>query len=392
MNNIWSDNRYINLLVNFLLFMVGVNFLHYGQLLLPIICLILFVDNKLQFKVNKPLVFITLCLFAISFYGFSYNLGFYSVMGFTLPMAYYIGSNIKDNNEDKIKKVIYLLAFSMCIHLILNSIYEYIVHGPDGFFFSSSHYDIWTRGKVSSTLIAIDIVLLIGCLYYLIFHENNKTVKISGIVLFVLGMAYLLIIGRRTPILILILTMLVSFIYESFVAKTITEKNKRIFIKVSIAVVISIVLMLLAYNLNIMDIQNKLSDFRLIQKLKQGLMNDERISVLINTIRLMPKYLFGGQKISTELALQVHHFWLDIYDYAGIVPFVIICIYSVYYLMTYLKVLNNNQVSNRFKTLITGLFVCIFILLNIEPMMTGASIFVIISVIIEGLLEGLSNE
>ncbi|MBQ2582778.1 MAG: hypothetical protein II577_02635, partial [Erysipelotrichaceae bacterium] len=95
MERIWSENKVINLAVNVLLFLIGINFLHYGQLILPVICLLLFIDNKLQFKVNSPMTFIVLCLFAISFYAFSYKMGFYSVMGFTLPMAYYIGSNIK---------------------------------------------------------------------------------------------------------------------------------------------------------------------------------------------------------------------------------------------------------------------------------------------------------
>ena len=104
MDNIWSDNKYINLCINILLFMLGINFLHYGQLILPIICFLLFVDNKLKFKVNNPITFVVLCLFGISFYAFSYKLGFYSVMGFTCPMAYYIGSNMKHPSEDNIKK------------------------------------------------------------------------------------------------------------------------------------------------------------------------------------------------------------------------------------------------------------------------------------------------
>ena len=170
--DIWSENKYLNVCINILIFLVGINFFHYGQLLLPVICLLIFIDNKLQFKVNSPLTFIILCLFGISFYAFSYQLGFYSVMGFTLPMAYYIGCNIRNSNPDKVIKVIYLLAISMACHLLLNEVFELIVHGVHGFFYSSSHYDIWMNGKVSSTLIALDLDLLIACLYYLCFHED----------------------------------------------------------------------------------------------------------------------------------------------------------------------------------------------------------------------------
>ncbi|MBR4422507.1 MAG: hypothetical protein IKS69_08235, partial [Erysipelotrichaceae bacterium] len=124
MNRIWSDNKYIDIIINVLLFLTGINFLHYGQLILPIICFILFIDRKLVFKVNSPLTFIVLCLFAVSFYAFSKK-DFYCVMGFTCPMAYYIGSNILYPTEKNLKKIIYLLALSMGFHVILSAIYEY---------------------------------------------------------------------------------------------------------------------------------------------------------------------------------------------------------------------------------------------------------------------------
>ena len=116
MNRIWSDNGYIDLIINVLLFMVGINFMHYGQLIFPVICLLLFIDNRLKFKVNDPKVFILLCLFGISFYAFSYKLGFYSVMGFCCPMAYYIGSNIKYPNAGNVKKIILLF---LCISKLI---------------------------------------------------------------------------------------------------------------------------------------------------------------------------------------------------------------------------------------------------------------------------------
>ena len=56
-----------------LLFLVAINFLHIGQLLLPIICLYIFIDSKCKIKVNNWFTFILLCLFGISFFVFSYK-------------------------------------------------------------------------------------------------------------------------------------------------------------------------------------------------------------------------------------------------------------------------------------------------------------------------------
>ena len=127
----WSNNKKVDTLVNILIFLVAINFFHYGQFILPVICLILFVDRKFTFKVNNIKVFILLCLFGIAFCLFSYKLGFYCVMGFCLPMSYYIGSNIVNPNEENIKKLIYIIAFGMASHIILNMVYSYSIKGED---------------------------------------------------------------------------------------------------------------------------------------------------------------------------------------------------------------------------------------------------------------------
>ena len=392
MDNIWSENKYINLLINLLLFLVGINFFHYGQLLLPIICLILFIDNRLDFKVNSVKVFVILCLFGVSFYAFSYKLGFYSVMGFTLPMAYYIGSNIKAKDENSVKKVIYLLAISMALHVVLNSVYEIIVHGKHGFFFSSSHYDIWTRDKIVSTAIAVDIDLLLACFYYLLFHETNMKIKVRCFAILAEAMFYLIVIGRRTQLLILVIVMFVSFLYEALITKTINSKQRKQLLGISISVLIIFLLLLIMYSFNLFGFKAFVEELKLVQKLKRGLISDERIKVFFDSVKLLPLHLFGGQKISEILGIQIHHFWLDIYDYAGIVPFLLICLYSLHYLNTFIMILRDQKINNSFKTLIIGLFVCIFIQMNLEPMMTGASIFVIISVIIGTLNERIVHE
>ena len=211
MKNIWSENKYINNLIIVLLFLMGINFLHAGQLILPIICLLLFIDNRFRFKVNDIKTFVLLCLYGISFFAFTYKMGFYSVMGFVCPMAYYVGSNMKNPNSENIKKIVYLLAISMGFHVILNSIFEYIVHGSHGFFRSSTHYDFWTRQKISNTFTAINADLIIGCTYYLIFHEKKKSIKQLGLFVFVASMFYLTIIGRRTPLMMVMIVFAVSY-------------------------------------------------------------------------------------------------------------------------------------------------------------------------------------
>ena len=390
MDNIWSDNKYINLCINILLFMMGINFLHYGQLILPIICFLLFVDNKLKFKVNNPITFVVLCLFGISFYAFSYKLGFYSVMGFTCPMAYYIGSNMKHPSEDNIKKIIYLFAIAMGCHVILNGIYEYIVHGHHGFFMSSSHYDFWTKEKISNTSTAINIDILLGCVYYLFFHEKNKVLKIIDLVTFVLAMFYLMVIGRRTPVMMLFIVFAVSFAYETIYLGNTSKKLRKAFVSLFAAAIIFVLLVVTIYSLNIFNARDILNEYRIIGKFSKGFINDQRFELYFGSFKLMPQYLWGGQHISTILGEQVHDFWIDIYDYAGIVPCTIMIVYSLIFLRDSIKVLKNDKVNQGFRILLIGVLTCIILQMFLEPVMTGASLFLLASIIIHGLFERLN--
>ena len=103
----WSDNKNVDTTINVLLFFLAVNLFHYGQIFVPVICLIIFVDNEFKFKVNSLKTFFVLCLFAISFLAFTYKTGIYCVAGLFLPMAYYIGSNMHEVNETNLKRLFY---------------------------------------------------------------------------------------------------------------------------------------------------------------------------------------------------------------------------------------------------------------------------------------------
>ena len=386
LDNVWSENKYVNLCINILMFLMGINFLHYGQVILPMICLILFIDNNFRFYVNNPKVFVILCLFAVSFYAFSVK-NFYCVMGFICPMAYYIGCNMYKPNKDKIKNVIYLLAISMGMHVILNSIFEIIVHGRHGFFMSTTHYDFWTREKISNTSTAINADLIIGCLYYLLFHENNSRIKALDLTVFVLSMFYLSVIGRRTPVMLMCAVMGFSFLYEIFVARSGSEKLRKGFFKIAICFVVFVLIIVLIYVLNIFNAREYMMAFQVFRKFSLGFINDQRFELYFGSFPLMPKYPWGGQYISAILGQQVHDFWIDIYDYAGVVTWFIMIVYSLMYLKVTIQILKDKTIDGEFRILIVGILTSVILQMFLEPVMTGASLFLGIAIIIHGMIE-----
>lgn len=390
MSNIWSENKYVNLTINVLLFLMATNFLHYGYLLLPIVCLIIFIDNKYKFKVNNVNVFIILCLFGVTFLVFSYKLGFYCLFGMFLPMAYFIGSNVKDKNEEKVKNIIYILTFGMSVHVLLNFGCDLVLRGAE-MFTRNSHLDIWTLDDYSTTQTATNYVFIIGIMYYIFIYENSKKIKYIYLFLYSMLMIYNLALGRRTPILLSVISIIISIIFDLMF-----NKNKDKKIKSFIIIVVSLFIIIFGYGLyyffNIYNPWEWRSELSIFHKLFFFGLDSNRLNILLDAIKIAPQHLWGGQEISTLFDINVHDLWMDTYDYAGIIPFLLLVIYSIYCLIKFISIINNKKLSNSFKLLIFVLFVCITIQMFLEPIITGSPILLMCSIITLASIESLNTK
>ena len=381
----WSNREHINSTINILLFLLAINFLHLGQLLLPIICLIIFIDSKLVFKVNNLLTFIILCLFGITFLCFSYRTGFYSTMGLCLPMAYYIGSNVKNHDEESIKNVVYLLTFGMALHLVFNFIFEAFIDGIN-LFNSVNHYDVWIKDYIPTTALATNLIFILSLIYYIAFREKNKTIKTIGLVLFSIVIFYNLALGRRTPLLMLGLCVTVSFVID----KTILN-NKRIntskILKIFGVCLLAIIIVVSIYEFNIFNCKEFINNLGIVKKFVQYGFDTGRLDIFFGALKLMPTHLWGNQEIHNILGIQVHDLWMDTFDYAGIIPFVLLIIHSIIFVLVFINLLKNRNISKDFKMFVVVLFFAVTIQLFLEPIMSGSSLFIIIVVLVEAILE-----
>lgn len=378
----WSKNERINKVINVLLFMIAINFIHLGQFILPIICLILFIDRKFKFKVNNVYIFIILCLFGFSFFVFTYKMGFYSVMGFTLPMAYYIGSNLNEVNENNIKKIIYIIAAGMIAHVMLNFIYEITIYGID-VMDKKTRYDFWIRDSIVPTLIGVLFTIPFGCVYYVVTYENNKKLKPLLIFGFVFLLFYDIALGRRTPLVILLLSIISSYVTILFFNKGNDVPKWPIFFVIIIVLIYLLIKAVFAWtHVYYWQLYYKLENIILLYKINNYGLDGERFGIIMAAHRLMSIYPWGGMQISNTLDIKVHEFWLDIYDYAGVIPFVLMLVYSIFNLFKQYQIFISKKISNPIKVLLMTVFVCIVAQLFIEPVMTCSTIFLLCSIII----------
>ena len=381
----WSENKKIDLLINVLIFCVSLNVFHLGQLLLPIICVIIFVSHKCKLTINNLTVFVLLCLFGLTFFLFSFKLGFYSVMGFCLPMAYYIGQSL-NKSEENIKKLIYIIALGMGVHVLLNMACDFSVYGTE-MFRHTSHYDIWTGAEATLTAMAANYMFMIGSIYYVMFKEKNVPFKIVYIVLFIVMMIYNMTIGRRTPILMLGICFVLCFVLDFFVY----NGNKKIMKNVLLILTGLIALCIFIWSTDFLGLKTRIYYLPFLVKFRTYGFSSGRLEILLDGIKLMPAHLWGGQEISTILDIELHDLWTDIFDYAGIVPFALMVIYTITVIVNFVKNVRNKKISSSFKILLTGVFIACLLQAMLEPLMTGSSILLICMIILFSSCDRLSE-
>lgn len=382
----FCENKKLDIAIQIMIFCIALNIFHLGQFLLPVICLLLWVNDRFRLNIKNIKVFILLCLFSLFFFVFGFKLGFYAVMGFCLPMAYYIGGRL-NKSEDNIKRLIYIIALGMGLHVILNMVYDFTIYGTD-LFNHTSHYDIWLQAEAMPTAVATNYMILTGCIYYLLLKEKNKVLKFGILGLYLVMMIYNITVGRRTPILMLGITLVLGVIFDFFVF----GGNKKILKRSLIIFVAVIACIAFIWNTNLFGIKSALYYMPFLSKFREYGLDTGRFDIMIEGIKMMPQYLWGGQNISGVMDIQIHDLWLDIYDYAGIVPFVLMIVFTVYEIIKFVKLLINKKISSDFKVLLIGVYAACLVQAMLEPLMTGASIFLICMVMMFATTDTLSAE
>lgn len=382
----FCENKKLDIVIQIMIFCIALNIFHLGQFLLPVICVLLWVNDKFGLNIRNMKVFILLCLFSLFFFIFGFKLGFYSVMGFCLPMAYYIGGRL-NKSEVNIKKLIYIIALGMGVHVLLNMAYDFTIYGTD-LFNHTSHYDIWLQDEAMPTAVATNYMILTGCIYYLLLKENNKKLKYGILAVYLVMMIYNITVGRRTPILMLGITLVVGVVFDFFVF----GGNKNILKRVLTVFMIVALVTGFVWIIDLFGFKSALYNMPFIMKFREYGLDTGRFDIMINGIKMMPHFLWGGQNISGAMEIQIHDLWLDIYDYAGTVPFVLVIVFTVYEIAYFVKLLLNKKISSNFKVLLIGVYTACLIQAMLEPLMTGASIFLICMVMMFATTDTLSAE
>lgn len=368
-NNLKIEKGESILLVAMALF--GMDFMLQGIMVLIVFGFYFVMSNKGTSVPGKSTI-IAFSLLFLLFYIFVpvFELSILKTM-VAIPIAFLIGSRIKNCTPEKIVFYMVFVAFFMALHAMMNMYYNFSQMGIMAIAERVS-YDFWTRDISSSTGQASKMTPFLACSFYLIMYNKNKALKYLSIVLLLLNIVYDLELGGRSALVLLFFTIIFSYIIGSIRAKSAGSSAK-----VLVGLLFFCIVIYFAYEANLLGIKDLFESSSFNQRFNgvsgQDINEDDRTRRKIIYLQNLLTYPFGGQHLCNDLKIgHAHDLWLDTFDMVGLIPFCILLFYTYSSIIRAYRMYKKQAVDPYKATVILTFFVIMNVQFFLEPIIEGS--------------------
>lgn len=234
--------------------------------------------------------------------------------------------------------------------------------------------------ELSATLVGLHIAPVMAFLPTFLFYRNInfRTYFVLGSLFTIMALITTSIVATRSPVIIFALLLLLNFYYGTK-SVSLVKKSLIIFLFLSFIIIIS------AIDFSNFDLTKLLYERMTSEDISEAGSRTNRWFEGIKNIFLYP---FGGEK--TRIG-HYHNMWLDLRYTAGVVPMIILISISIYFTYAIWKVINSNKFSIQFKSFIGSIYLSIFLMMFMEPVIQGSIVFFLYYLFFGGIIVALKN-
>lgn len=336
--------------------------------------------NDLYFDFFKKPTFLCLVFFGVFYVLFS-DIAPSNIQNFLiLPvLAHSIGwscMRVAKNHHDQFLRCTQALAMGFAFNAILN--YFVNIGRP-----RHQLTDFWTGELRRATGSGFLVTILLALLIYTIFLESKWILKILMLSASTVCIMYIFQLATRAQLLIFGISTAFALIYYLWI----TKRTRGILHAVGIISSVTI-FFVLAINNNWFRLGNWVRESNMLARFRSPtsflISNTERFNALLDGIRGLYLHPFGGQKS----VYYRHNLWLDIGRVAGIIPVIVMIIYTLLAYKNASLVLRNDATNIEVKVIVLPLYIAFLIALSLEPILEGVLNFFLAFCLINGMVEG----
>lgn len=343
-------------------------------------------------KISTPeLALMGFSLFYFVVYSFHFPISIEEVILYLAGPwgAYLIGKQyvLRSRSKNAVMTLVIILAAGMCLHGLLNWVAmlrsEYMVT----YAYKRLSVDFWRGDVVSVTVTGMFFTFATGLSIGAIFSKCKKKTKLLAVATLVACLAATVFFANRT-LLVIIVIMLVGYVASTLLSSHISPAKKALLLSLMGLVLLVLVL---AFAFNWFGITDRIMSLKLFQRISgdEGGRTDQWILIL--TDNAFVNYPMGGGYIATLGGENyLHNLWLDIYNRTGVLPFILIVIFTVQMLLRYLPF--RREMLRHGKTVectcITALLIATVLNCMVEPIIEANPYYFLIVLMFLGAMNG----
>lgn len=299
----------------------------------------------------------------------------FGVTNIIKPFVYFmggvIGCNILrngetlDEKEESVYKIMGALALGAWIHLLLNMILNSrsIVY--------RNTVDVWTHKVYGATGQAGLGILAIAFSVANLFSRKGKKSKVINLFVLLVVLAYNLILGGRTLLVVFFVEVAIAFVSVLYVNKDGRLKWKTVFVVIAMLCCIVAI-----YSFNMFNVRGIVEDTTFYQRFFSGnysqkIGDDDRLTYKMFYLDNMGRFLFGGTHLRSGLGHYAHDLLLDGYDIGGIFTLVALCLLLIFSFRNLIQTVFNRNLKFETKLLTICFFCAFYIEFCMEPILAG---------------------
>lgn len=341
----------------------------------------LFIRQQKTLVVNKTSVSIMLFSFAYTFILIikGYSLGTSVLTYLICPIAaYYVGFMLV--NKNNIKNLdIFLLAIVLgrATHGLMN-MWPYL----GGSYTARNPIDYWTGEALSSTGAGALLVAAASLIYYSLYIFNNGK-RVKGIFLFAMSLMSIIsavYMGTRGCIVVALFTFFLCVLkFTPF-----KNNNSR---RIIFTVFLLLIIFYIAYSNNLFGLQTLFTNSGLYRRIYVYDVESLQANVRWERQWYMLTHLFSYPFGADELSYYTHNMWLDIARVAGLIPFVLSLVMTIYMVKSIRNAIKSDLLKYEKRILLFSVSTGIFMLFFVEPILEGMPSFFLAFVMVAAMAD-----
>ncbi len=357
------------------------------------ITFLILITNRygVRFRAEKWMLMIV--LFSITYFALESYIGYSTIRSVlfaaSIIVMYVVGYNwvdwfsTKDDWKTVIEKTAKIFCYASTAYIVLCIVYTYAL-GYRLTSFSRNPYVFWNGEIGNSTHYGTIVCVALAIAIYGIVSKREKE-RFGYIVCFILLLIADFMMSNR-----IVFVQVPVFL---IVAIALNSRRMGIGRKMGIIVGLSAVVVIgyIVWTWNIGNIQSRFETLAILQRvntLNARNYEDPRLERQLYVLQHFFKYTQGGGHYSQEFG-DPHNFWLDIYDYSGMVPFLLFVMITIRIISHCVKLIrrHNDSTLDLLVMLVLGFIVSF----AYEPVIRSVESITILFFFSVGLLSRITN-